>query len=156
MITPVKHLIKTISHNYSKTRCLNYQIDILKETNFNEEMFNLSLYNLHRHFLNKEIFFNKYNYNKLILSETDDLEFSLITWNKNALTKLHTHNNECLYKICYGNFQETILSPNNNFLKKDFFHSQNDINLIKKEDYHQMLNLNDSLSLSFHIYNKTN
>ena len=147
-------LIKGINNSYMRTKNLELSKILLNKTDISEELFGLSAYNMEYYVRKHQIFFNKQNYNKLIIDETDDLEFCLITWNENALTKLHTHSNECLFRVFNGEFEQTTLSIDNNFLKKKEIIKPGDSKIIKKGDFHQMLNLTDNMGISFHVYNK--
>lgn len=147
-------IISIISNNYSQVKNLNFQKDILKNSNITEELLKISSFNLYSHVKNNTLFFNNQNYNKLLIEENDDLEFYIITWNTNALSKLHSHNNECLFKVCIGDIEQTILKPTDNLVKKTEIIKPTEVKYINKEDFHQMRNISDDFAISFHIYDK--
>lgn len=150
----LRNFIRIVNHNYELIRNLPFQKQFLEDARIHHEIFNISINNLERHINQNRLFFNKQNYNKHIIEETDDLNFCIITWNKNALTKLHTHSKNCLYKVYIGEFEEIILSPNNNFKKTKEIIKPEGIKVVNEGEYHQMRNLTEQYGLSFHIYDK--
>lgn len=157
----VKQLINCINKNYMTTRNFEFQ-KIFMRINVTRELYYLAQYNMIENYhLDKENrldFFNEENYNKLLLEETECLNFYLITWNIDSLTKLHKHKNECLFKVLYGNLEETTVSnsPDDDILKIAEIHKEDDIKYVKKGQYHQIRNISEEYALSFHIYNKNN
>lgn len=154
MSKSIKYLINKINNNFIKNKNLYNQIDILKEFDIQKECADIINYNIILYARTHNLFFNKENYNKLLLNESEYLKYYLITWNSQSLTKLHTHSKECLYKICSGELKQTLLTKDNNYEKEISNYKNNDVVFLNKNDYHQIHNLTDDLSISFHIYNK--
>lgn len=150
----IKKLTEIISKNYADKICLKKQKNLLKRANIRDELIQLSINNIKYHNKNQKIFYNKQSYNKLLIEENDYLKFYLITWGENALSKLHTHNDKCLFKVINCEIEETTLSPNNNFIKTKKICYSDDVNFVENGDFHQMRNLSDTYGISFHIYNK--
>lgn len=150
----INNLIGVINNNYSITKNLKLQKKILQKTFITQDLINISNYNINNHIKMNKLFFNNQNYNKLLLHENDYLKYYLITWNSQALTKLHNHDKECLFKVCHGGFEQTILSQDNNFLKSFSKFGKEDVCFVKVGDFHQMKNTSNHFSISLHIYNK--
>ena len=79
---------------------------------------------------------NPNNYEKEIIYKNSDFELVLISWNKNSITKYHSHpSNGCILKVMDGYLIET----------KNFDNSQND--KLSNYRYNKIL-LPDTISIS--------
>ena len=103
----------------------------------------------------KENFFNEQHYNKILCYETDKLKFFYITWDINALSKLHNHNNKkCLYKVLKGQVNESKINIEKTFEIVKNTYNEEDVSLINENEYHQMSTLDDDYVVTLHIYEK--
>jgi len=101
----------------------------------------------------KEDFFNEQNYNKVLCYEIDKLKFYYITWNLNALSKLHNHNNKCLYKVLKGQINESKIDVEKTFEIIKNTYNEEEVSIINETEYHQMSTLDDYV-ITLHIYEK--
>jgi len=102
---------------------------------------------------------NKETYNKMFVDGNDDFNMYIITWNQYQESKIHDHSkNGCIYKILEGHLVEEEYDYNFklNGIKSLYSDSynigyiHNDINL------HKMINYNDKVAVSLHIYSPPN
>lgn len=92
------------------------------------------------------------HYEKLIIDEDENFEFSLIFWYENGFSKLHHHSNKhCIFRVLEGNLKEIKISNDNKYITKLNEDKTYEIN---DKDYHQVINLDDKKSITFNIYKK--
>ena len=105
----------------------------------------------------KYVTVNDLSYNKLLVNQTDEFSIYIITWKKYQESKIHDHSdNGCLYKILKGNLIENHY---NNKLEYTGFKilEKNNIGYIdNKLYYHNMINNNNGITISLHIYSPPN
>ena len=95
----------------------------------------------------------KNTYNKTIIYRNDIYEIILISWDKNAITKIHNHpKNGCIMKILKGSLMEETY--NSNTLEKigENIYEKDNISYIHDDLYHHKIINTSHLSDSVHIY----
>lgn len=97
----------------------------------------------------------KYKRTKLENYSNDKFELILICWNKNQITKIHSHsNNGCLMKILEGEIEETIYDKNENFINKNIYKKDN-VSFIHNEIGYHKINAIE-MSITLHLYSPPN
>ena len=107
---------------------------------------------------NSLIEFNKYNYYKHLIKQTELVSAYLIVWNKNAETNIHTHpSNGCFILNLSGNWEENIYQNNSEVTKRFLY--QNNISFINNQvGAHKVKYLYDftgKIGLSINVYSPT-
>lgn len=95
----------------------------------------------------------KNTYNKTIIFRNDIYEIILISWDKNAITKIHNHpKNGCIMKILKGSLKEETYDSNT--LKKigENIYEKDNISYIHDDLYHHKIINTAPQSFSLHIY----
>ena len=102
---------------------------------------------------------NKDNYNKIYINGNDDFEIFIITWNSYQESKIHDHSAKgCIYKILKGHLVEEEYDNNLKLLSvKSLFSDSYNIGYIDNSiSLHKIINYNDSIAVSLHIYSPPN
>lgn len=120
---------------------------IISKENFN----NLLNYNTYD-WRPKLVFSNK-GYHKTLIEEGRNYEMYLIGWMPCQKTYIHSHSNDCMFKILYGQLDEDIWDENNCHLKR-YIRVRNDT--LISNGIHSMSNNTFNHSVSLHIYEKPN
>jgi hypothetical protein len=78
----------------------------------------------------------------------------LVQWEKNIETAIHGHReNGCIFKVLKGSIAENIYSSEDLRFLKRYHHFPGSIKYIdNKIGYHKIINDNNHLSYSLHIY----
>ena len=119
----------------------------------------LSLYNgtdwiKHIHASNNNIV-NHGTYSKILLPyNIGRHNMYLVQWEKNIETAIHGHReNGCIFKVLKGSIAENIYSSEDLRFLKRYHHFPGSIKYIdNKIGYHKIINDNNHLSYSLHIY----
>ena len=92
-------------------------------------------------------------YHKEKIFENDYLDIYIITWNKKQQSQIHNHSkNGCWLKMLQGKLIENIYDKNINLQVKNILNS-GDISFMHDDiGYHQIINDNDDISVSLHVY----
>jgi len=95
---------------------------------------------------------NKYHPETVFIN--DVIEIKIITWSSNCSSLIHDHpKNGCLLKVLDGYLVEQTFDNSDFHLIKETKLSINNINYIEgNEILHRIINKNDSISVSIHIY----
>ena len=107
---------------------------------------------------NSLIEFNKYNYHKHLIKQTELISAYFIIWNKNAETNIHTHpSNGCYILNLSGNWEENVYHNNSDITKRFLY--QNNISFINNQlGAHKVKYLYDfsgEIGLSINVYSPT-
>ena len=98
-------------------------------------------------------FQKKNNYNKTIIYRNDIYEIILISWNKNAITKIHNHpKNGCIMKILKGSLMEETYDSNTLEKIGENIYEKDNISYIHDDLYHHKIINTSPQSVSLHIY----
>lgn len=99
---------------------------------------------------------NENNYNRYLVFTNNIIDIFIITWNINQSSKIHNHPDYgCLLKVLQGQLTEYI------YFKKDNLFIQTKENILNenmigyqigKNGLHKILNTNEHISVSIHIY----
>ena len=118
---------------------------IISRENFN----NLLLYNSFD--WKTKLQFNNEKYHKRLIESGDNYEMYLIGWLPYQKTNIHSHNNNCMFKILYGQLDEDFWDKDNNHLHRKIRVRNN----TQISDYiHSMTNNTLNHAVSLHIYEK--
>lgn len=105
----------------------------------------------------KYVCINENNYNRIRICDNYVYDIYIITWNVNQNAPIHDHSdNGCWMKVLKGKLIENIynhdlsLKQSNELLKNDIGFIKNDIG------YHNIINSNNDVSVSIHIYDPPN
>jgi len=118
----------------------------------------LSLYNGNdwkTHIYNSNNVVNYGKYTKTLLPySVGNYNMFLIKWEANIFTDIHGHSDKgCIFKVLEGSIAENIYSPEDLRFKKRCIHTAGSIRYIDNNiGYHNIINDNDHLSYSLHIY----
>ena len=105
----------------------------------------------------KKYIVNDLSYNKLLVNETSEFSIYIITWNKYQESKIHNHSdNGCLYKILKGNLIENHYNNKLQYTGFKFLEKNNIGYIDNKLYYHKMINNNNGITVSLHIYSPSN
>ena len=102
---------------------------------------------------------NKNTYNKFYVNGNNDFDMYIITWNKNQESKIHDHSkNGCIYKILEGHLieEEYDYDLKLNCIKSLFSDSCNIGYINNDRNLHKIINYNDNIAVSLHIYSPPN
>lgn len=134
---------KKSNTNFSKINKNNFRKINTNKFNINK----LNMLNINDFKLNK---IN--NYDKELIYSNNIINMYLITWFPFSSSSIHGHgDNGCLFKVLNGPIKETIYDKKYN-IKKINIHNTSDLNYIKPEYLHKMLNNNYKCAVSLHIY----
>ncbi len=129
---------------------LNYVMDNLKNYSSIIERYNgLDYINY--------INFNTEHYKRTKLEKysNDKFELILICWNKNQVTKIHSHSeNGCLMKILEGEIEETIYDKFINIINKNIY-KKNNVSFIHNDIGYHKIEAKE-MSISLHLYSPPN
>ena len=100
---------------------------------------------------------NKDEYHKKLIYRNSKYEMFLIYWGVNSKTKIHDHSEEgCIMKILKGDLRELVYNENFELIDTNNY-KEGDISFIdNKIGYHKIINTNDNISKSLHIYSPPN
>jgi cysteine dioxygenase len=97
----------------------------------------------------------KYKRIKLDNYSNDKFELILICWNKDQITKIHSHSdNGCLMKILEGELEETLYDNNINFINKNIYKKDNVSFMHNDFGFHKIKAI--EMSISLHLYSPPN
>ena len=101
---------------------------------------------------------NHKNYYKNLVYKNNFYDVYIISWMPNKKSTIHDHsNNGCIYKILRGNIKENRYSLDNIKLISSENLNINDCGYISNNMfYHQMINLDNDISVSLHVYSPPN
>lgn len=92
-------------------------------------------------------------YERILIHKSNSLSIFLLKWQPNAETIIHNHNFNnkecfCYFYILKGNFKEILYH-----IDKENFYSSNNSSFINDKNYtHKLINLDNDISYSLHIY----
>ena len=100
--------------------------------------------------------YNKYKYSPHTIYEDKEVVAKIITWLPTQQTSVHghPHYNSCYYKVLIGQLTEYLYNKENLDLFKTNIYRQDDIGQCKKNYFHKILNNDNNLSVSLHLYTK--
>ena len=100
---------------------------------------------------------NKDEYHKKLIYRNSKYEMFLIYWGVNSKTKIHNHSEEgCIMKILKGDLKELVYNENFELIDTNNY-KEGDISFLNNEiGYHKIININDNISMSLHIYSPPN
>ena len=101
--------------------------------------------------------FNTDYYKRIKLDKysNDKFELILICWNKDQITKIHSHSdNGCLMKILEGEIEEIIYDKNKNIINKNIY-KKNNVSFIHNEIGYHKINAT-KMSITLHLYSPPN
>lgn len=105
---------------------------------------------------NKFVNINDTCYNRNLVFRNEYIDIYIITWKQKQESKIHDHpTHGCLLKVLAGNIIEEIYVKNENefLLTKTNILSKNDIGFqIGKNGIHKIINSNDEIAVSIHVY----
>ena len=104
------------------------------------------------------------NYYKNLVEINDIIELYIITWNKHSFSPIHDHpENGCILKILDGKLcEELYINKSTNDAKYVELINKSTLNVndtgyrIGNKILHKIININDGITVSLHIYSKPN
>lgn len=96
------------------------------------------------------------SYSRNMIYRNDNFDIYLICWNKQAETPIHDHaDNGCLLKVLNGKLSEIIYDNEMNDIKTNL--EQDNIGYMHNSiGTHKVINVNNDISHSLHIYSPPN
>ena len=147
-------LIKTINQNYKPNNSLLEIKDIVnsyKGTDWINYIVHSGLNS------NTKLDENK-NYYKNCVYKNNLYDIYVVSWMPNKKSPVHDHpKNGCLFKVLKGNLKENKYTLENLKLFSEVNHNIGNISYISNENYyHSMINEDNEISVSLHIYSPPN
>lgn len=100
---------------------------------------------------------NENHYNKNTIFKNKYFEIVIITWNTTQKARIHNHSkNGCWLKLLKGKIKETIYDNELNIKKINILEKDSISFMIDNIGLHSIENINDEISISFHIYSPVN
>jgi predicted metal-dependent enzyme (double-stranded beta helix superfamily) len=149
-IQSIIHSMNCIINNNSKYAIMHTYLPLLRKYEVNKD--NGIDWKAHIDMNNKS-----FNRTLLYKHPKNIYDIFLISWSPYFKSEIHDHaHNGCIFKVLDGKLQENIYNANINPIKYNILHSNDCSAISNKINYHQIINQQNKMAYSLHIYSPAN